>query len=337
MLAGLRAMDTEALRAACSLAELHPPSGASAAQMQELLLDWMARVLGLSSSEPEAVEAAALKWVASRWQIEVPPDEPNASLQARLWGHVSQAVLKNLLPVWKVGACMAALGPPGALPVEVEFLSHTARRMLLSDQAYEAMQVEWSAFCQPVLHHSQLLDQLQPELALLARQPMLVRPTLALTLVVALADSKFELEESRLYQALARSLGLDKMAADDLQERVSRVYWDAVTELSPPRRYRAEDREETCLRAAFRTLEQTGILEALQTEIQSGYLAGLHRTIYQDPDFQRGLKAWNRTPFLWPVGLAAGLCLYLRNRLQAGPQRNLARLIYLCWTRERLG
>lgn len=337
---GLQAMSAEELGLGARLAGLSP--GHDSATRQELLerlLDWVGTATGATTRDPEEIEAAAAGWLARVAGIEPSPDESPQDLEERVWELFSEEAARHLMPIWRVGSCMAALGPPDALADERKLLDRVAARLLPSEKARETMRTEWEAWCaRPARHHSEFLERLAPDLKFLASRPELAEPTLILALVVALADSSFELEESRLYDRIAAALGVDAARASQLKEKVSRSFWDSRERLLPRGPSQgSQSSHEASLRAAHQSLEAAGGLEGLQGEIHSGFLAGLHKGLFQDRDFQRGMKAWRKTPLHWPVGLAVGLSLFLKKRMQAGSERNLLQFLYLVRAREVLG
>jgi hypothetical protein len=336
---GLQAMSEEELGLGARLAGL--PTGSSPATRQELLnqlLDRLGTATGSPTLEPEDLETATANWLARVAGIDPLPEESPQALEARVWEFFSEEAARQLMPIWRVGSSMAALGPPEALADEKKLLDRVAARLLPSEKARETMRTEWEAWCaRPARHHSELLDSLAPDLKYLAARPELTEPTLILVLVVALADSSFELEESRLYDRIASALGVDAARSAQLKEKVSRAFWDAREKLMPrgPSQGGASAHEAS-LRAAHESLEAAGGLEGLQEEINAGFLAGMHKGILQNRDFQRGMKAWRKTPLHWPVGLAVGLSLYLKGRMKASSERNLLQFLYLVRAREVL-
>ncbi len=337
---GLHAMSIEELGQAARLAGLRPPSGP--AGHQELLgqlLDWMGTATACPTRDPEDMERSCALWLAETAGLEPLPDEAPQALEERAWELFTEEATRSLMPIWRVGSCMAALGPPDALVDEKKLLEGVAARLLPSEKARATMRSEWEARCKhPARHHSELLEDLAPDLKVLAARPELAHPTLVLALVVALADSSFELEEARLYDRIAAGLGVDAVQATRIKESVSRAYWDARERLIPRNTDGASAQtHEASLRAAHESLESAGGLEELLGQMNSGFLASLHRGILESRDFQKGMKAWRKTPLHWPVGLAVGISLFLKGRMRAERDRNLLQLLYLLHIREQLG
>ena len=333
----MQAMMADELQVAAQLAGWKPgqtPSDPKAAVAG--LLDWVGRTTGAASGSPEEVERAAVHWLAEVARVAPAPGESVADLEERVWERLSEDATRQLMPVWRVGSCMSALGPPDALATEREFLDRVAARLVPSARARQAMDQEWRAICsRPARHHSEVLERLDPDLKALAERPELVRPTLVLALVVALADSNFEFEESRLYDRIAAALGVEAASAATLKDKVCRAFWDAREKLAPKGAEAAAPlSQQVALRAAHECLERAGGLEDLQEEVRSGFMEGLHHGLFEDRDFQKGMKAWRKTPLHWPVGMAVGLTLYIRGRLRAETDRKLLQFLYLVHLRE---
>lgn len=334
---GMQAMTAGELQVAARLAGWKPertPSDPTAAVQK--LLGWVGNATGAASEEPDEVERAAVHWLAEVARVAPVPGEAVADLEERVWERLSEDATRQLMPVWRVGSCMSALGPPDALPTERELLDRVAARLLPSARARQTMDHEWKAICaHPARHHSEVLERLDPDLKALAERPELIRPTLVLALVVALADSNFEFEESRLYDRIAAALGVEAISAATLKDKVCRAFWDAREKLAPKGvEAAASSSQQVALRAAHECLERAGGLEDLQEEVRSGFMEGLHHGLFEDRDFQKGMKAWRRTPLHWPVGMAAGLTLYIRGRLRADTDRRLMQFLYLVHLRE---
>lgn len=303
------------------------------AALRGRLVRWIAERLGLAgATPPEQVERAALEWLAAQVDLPGQPGEPVDALEHRLWEHITDDAARHLMPVWRVASCMASLGPPAALNEEVQLLDRVAERVFPSGRAREEMRKGWEAYCsRPVMTATSLLETLAPELKQVAGHQELITPTLVLTLVVAMADAKYELEESKLFMLVAKHLGLTEKAAESVQEQVTRAFWDARRELNTE----VLGEHKASLIAAHKTLESSGALKSLLTEVQSGYLEHLHHSLFRDPDFQRGLKAWNRAPYLWPVGFAVGVVLYFRRRLHPEENRGMSALMYHAYARQQ--
>ncbi len=333
-------MSGEELGQAARLAGLKPVGGPAGHQeLLRQLLDWVGAATDCPTREARDLERSCALWLAETAGLEPLPDEAPQALEERAWEVVSEDATRSLMPIWRVGSCMAALGPPDALVDEKKLLELVAARLLPSEKARAAMRQEWEARCQrPARHHSELLEQLAPDLKALAARPELAHPTLVLALVVALADSSFEMEESRLYDRIAAGLGVEPGRAAQIKEGVSRAYWDARERLIPKNAGGASAKtHDASLRAAHESLESAGGLEELLGQMNNGFLSGLHRGILESRDFQKGMKAWRKTPLHWPVGLAVGLSLYLKSRMRAERDRNLLQLLYLAHVREVLG
>lgn len=335
MLQGFQAMSLEDLQVAARVAGIQPE--ASREQLVDRLTAWVGSAVGASTDEPEEVENSALEWLSGVAGTPREAGEGNADFEERLWERLSEDAARHLMATWKVASSMASLGPPDALPDERKLLEKVAARLLPSEKARGTMRTEWEAMCkEPARHHSEVIDRLAPDLKVLAERPELVKPTLVLALVVAMADSNFELEEARLYEKIAAGLGVDQVTSGQLKDAVSRTFWDSKESLSPrnPGSEEMKAAHDVSLRAAHLCLEKLGALNLLEEEARSGFLAGLHRGLLKDRDFQKGVKAWRKTPLHWPIGFAVGVSLYLRNRMRGGSHKSLMQVLYLAYTHQ---
>ncbi len=328
MLEGLNKMDQDELLGAARMVGIDPVrEGLRDKEALRLrLLSWMAARLGVSGAwTAESVERTALEWLAAQTDHPFDSSTPTSELEHGLWSHITEEAARQLLPVWRIASSMASLGPPSALSEEVQLLDRVAERVFPSGKARDEMRRGWEDYCsRSVMLASDLIGGLKDDLKEVAANPELVTPTLVLTLVVAMADAKYEAEESKLFLAVAQALGLEERVAEGVQEKVARTFWDTRRELNTE----VLGEHKASLIAAHKTLEASGALRSLVTEVQSGFLEHLHQSLFKDPDFQRGLKAWNKAPYLWPVGFATGLLLYFRRRLHPAENRGLSALLY---------
>lgn len=335
MLRGLEKMDRDELSGAATMLGINPAREGLGDEeaLRQRLLGWMSQRLGLpGDSSAQQIERSALEWLAGQTDLKPDPAEPSNELEDRLWEHVTEDASKHLIPVWRIASCMASLGPPAALNEEIQLLDKVAERIFPSGKTRDEMRKGWEVFCsRPVMVASGLLEDLKPELEQVARHPELITPTLVLSLVVAMADAKYEMEESKLFMMVAKELGLTEQAAESVQEQVSRAFWDARRELNTE----VLGEHKASLMAAHKTLETSGALKSLLSEVQSGYLEHLHHSLLRDPDFQRGLKAWKRAPYLWPIGFAVGVVMYFRHRLHPEENRGMSALMYHAYARQQ--
>ncbi|MHB2016673.1 MAG: hypothetical protein ACYCW6_06970 [Candidatus Xenobia bacterium] len=336
MLSGLQSMGWEELLNAATVAGIPREEAIGLGTPEKLLeriLRWMAETSGAPGTAPATVEKHVLQWMADRWQV---PYDPPDTLEERVFARLSEETVRHLMPLWKVAACMALLSRPGARDDELAFLERVAMRFVPSDEARQEMRRQWESIT-PVgpADPMSLLEKVQPELQQLKERKELATPLLVVCLIVALADSKLEREESKLYDGLATRLGMSPGEAAALRDKVNTAFWQVRAEIAPPGTERPAEIRRNSLQAAHQTLENTGVMQILEQQIRDGCLAGLHRTMFQDPDFQRGLKAWNRTKLLWPIGFAVGTCLYLKGRFSNPAQNNLAVLAFIAYASQK--
>lgn len=329
MLAGLEGMRWEQLLGAAAVAGIPNDEAVRLGTPEKLrarLVRAMADMVGCRSQHAPEVEEAVIGWLAQRWKV-TPQGESLAVLEDRVFDRISEETARYLMPVWKVAACMALLGVPASRADELDFLEKVSTRLVPSAAARAEMRAQWESLSHlPSVTAATLLDVVRPDLDELAQRRELVMPTLSLCLVVALADSKLEREENQLYEGIAGRLGVKNADAAALRERINSTFWQVRGNIAPPNTEPPDQLRRNSLRAAHMTLEQGGILDSLEQQVRHGCLTGLHQTMFLDPDFQRGLKGWNRAPMLWPVGFAMGTLLYLKSRLHTDAHRNLTLL-----------
>ncbi|MBI3924989.1 MAG: hypothetical protein HY319_05570 [Armatimonadetes bacterium] len=333
MLKGLQTMSRAELDNVSSLAGIRGV-GLSDQELRTRLLEWMADVVKSPGRSPEQVEAAVLLWLRDRLQLQTQGSEEE--LEETLFQRFLEAAARQMVPIWKVAACMAALAPPRARTDELELLDRVASRLLPADAVRSAMRREWdSLFTIPSRDPRVLIGLLQPEIRLLLEQPDMILPTLMLCLIISLADTKFEKTEEDLYLALAGALKVSDDQAGALKDRVGRIFWNARARIAPPTTERPEESRQNSLKAALITVEETALVAALEKDVRDAYIRGLHDVLRDDPDFKRGARGWDGTPLRWPLGLALGLFHFIRRKLPGEDQRKLAYAIHLAYARQK--
>lgn len=338
MIEGLKNMDEVEFRTVAELAELDEKHLGSRDDAIGKVLLWMGDVAGCRSKNHDDIEQAVVEWMARRWSIATEPSDTTGEVEKKLRVKIAEEAGRHLIPFWIVGCAMAAIGPGEALTNKLTLMEKAAAHLVPSQGARAAMRKDWEAFCSRLEGSTSPLEALKPQLDELRKDPSMARPTLVLSLIVALADGRFGLEEEQFFNALAGELGLSVDEAKSLFKAINTIYWRAQHESPPPKPGEKEDPDAEKfrdLKAAERALENSGILEGLGEEVHSGFLRVLHRDLAEDPEFNRGKQSWSKTPF-WPVGYAAGLCMYFRSRLRSEDHANLVRAAYLAILRQHL-
>ena len=345
MIQGLLYMKSEDLAEVSRLAGLSDDAIAAATTREELIdkiLHWMADVVGSSKKDnTEAIERDVIEWTARRWNIEVEANDATSDVEKRLRKAIADESSRHLMPFWEVGCAMAYVGPEDAVAPKLELMETAASRLVPSGAARQRLRTAWEQRRAPDGSWEQVLETLAEDIELVKEDPDMVMSTLVLSLVVAMADGRFGTDEEFFYEALASQLGVTMEDATKLKTRVNNLYWEKQQELLAQRK-RGNDEEDAvsekyrALKAAHLTLETSGILQSLEDEVRSGFLGQLHKTMSEDPDFNQGVKSWRKSSMLWPVGYAAGMCLYFKNRLKKHEHPGLIKAVFLSICRQHL-
>ncbi|MCA9790277.1 MAG: hypothetical protein KC910_00720 [Candidatus Eremiobacteraeota bacterium] len=341
MLTGLRLMQPAELRTLGGLAgledrELHKLATTDA--LVARLMSWMGKVVGCKSHDEEAIERAVIEWMSKRWSLNFAADDDIGAMERNLRVAIAEDSAKHLVPFWEVGCAMAYVGPEDAVTPKLELMEKAASRLVPSQTARQQMRKAWEVR-RSAEDTDALLATLADEIAFIKADGELVQPTLVLSLVVALADGRFGVEEEQFYERLADMLGVSHSVAEQVLKHVNSIYWDKLREVAPKRTDTPTELHETklqALRAAHLTLETSGVMESLEDEVHSGFLGQLHQTMTKDPAFVKGMEGWNKTPLMWPIGYAAGMCLYFKSRFKASDHPNLIRIAYLAICRQHV-
>ncbi|HEY3997367.1 MAG TPA: hypothetical protein VGO93_00785 [Candidatus Xenobia bacterium] len=331
MLAGIEAMRWEQLVPATSMVGI--PAGeatrlGSADRVRARLIQGLAALIGSPADDPVTIEQHVLVWMAAQYGLAEPAPES-------IFAHVWEETARLVMPVWTVAAGMALLGVPACRDGERQALDRVSFRLIPSTRMRRAMSEEWAHLSQSSPTADALLGHLGPQFHLLHQRPELIPSTLALCMVVALADGRLQREETRLFEGVADILRVGTTTATAIREKINHGFWHCRSNIVPPTTEQPDEIRSNSLRAAQLTLEQHGVLPLLEHDIEDGCLTGLHQTLYLDPDFRVGLKGWNRAPLLWPIGLPVGLLLYLRERFAAAEHRYAFLLAFMAWVMEQ--
>lgn len=337
-------MDWTELITVASLADLREKDITACENQGELIeriLKWMGSVVGTKAQEPYQIEREVVAWMAHYWGLEVSKDEDTGQIERRIRVAIAEESGKHLMPFWEVGCAMAYIGPEDAVGPKLELMETAASRLVPSQSARNELRKAWETNRKGEGASWQaVLDALSGHIEKLKKDRDMVEPTLVLSLVVALADGRFGLEEDQFYEQLGRRLEAPHMLVQDLKKRINGLFWEKQLEVSPSARTDDPESRETklaALKAAHLTLETTGVLRTLESEVQSGFLGQLHKNMTKDPAFEKGVESWNKTPLLWPVGYAAGMCLYFKSKLRASDRPDLIKVAYLAICRQHLG
>lgn len=348
MIQGLLYMESDDLVEVSRLAGIEDQKIQAAETREELvsqILNWMADLVGCRKGDDEVIERQVIEWVARKWDIKVRSVDTTAELEKQLRVTIAEESSKHLLPFWEVGCAMAYIGPEEAVTPKLELMQTAAARLVPSGSARQRLREAWESKRKPGGDWQEVLVSLKDDIAKVKADPDMIMSTLVLSLVVAMADGRFGTDEEFFYNSLAEQLGVSELDAANLQKRINGLYWEKTQELLQGARKDKsrtgkeegpQDEKFRALQAAHMTLETSGVLTALEEEVRSGFLGQLHKTMAKDPAFRKGVKSWNKTPLMWPVGYAAGMCLYFKSRLRANEHPNLIKVVFLSLAQQHV-
>ncbi len=346
MIQGLMYMDSDDLVEVSRLAGLDDEKIKAAETREELvkaILNWMADVIGCSKGDDEAIERQVIEWMARKWEIKLKSSDTTPELEKQIRVCIAEESSRHLLPFWEVGCAMAYIGPEEAVTPKLELMQTAAARLVPSGSARQRLRQAWESKRKPGGNWEDVLASLKDDIQKVKADPDMIMSTLVLSLVVAMADGRFGTDEEYFYNSLAEQLGVTELDAANLQKRINGLYWEKTQELLQQVRKdkartgkdeTAQEEKFRALQAAHLTLETSGVLTALEGEVRSGFLGQLHKTMANDPAFRQGVRSWNKTPLMWPVGYAAGMCLYFKSRLRANEHPGLIKAVFLSLARQ---
>jgi hypothetical protein len=313
--------------------------------LDEVLVDWMGRELGVNSESPQEVEHGVLLWLAARLGITGVEALPVDELEAAVRRKVADDSHDFLFPFMELGSAVAYIGPRTVVGPKLEFLESATAGLIPSHSARDRMRKYWHARGEKLLAYEgnieveALVELLQEPLDILRVGSESTRASvLTLGFAVALADGRFEVEEEQFLAALARELNLTTEKADQIAKEVKQAFWKHLAAIGGGTTQERSTAEELALtlRAAQLSLESCGSLASFSDVVERGFVGTLHSSLSGGSRFARKMKKWSKAPLRLPLGFATGMLCYIRDKWNQDDHETLLRLSLAAIYRQHL-
>lgn len=342
MLKGLRGLEESARQAFVEEAHLAIREGQDST---DALIQWMAGTLGVKGQEEQVVEYKALLWLSQKLSIPGAEGLNLDDMEAAVRRKIAEDSHDFLYPFMEVGSAVAYIGPKTVVGPKLELLETTTAGLIPSHSARDKMRRDWLARGARLLELKgqirveDIVDILRVPIDILKHASEATRASvITLSIVVALADGRFETEEERFTSALAEELGLGAEKVSEIHNRVNKAFWAHLTELGGGT-YQPRSTEEELtlnLQAAQMALESCGSLSSFSDVVEQGFVGSLHSSMSSSSRWAGKLKTWARTPVKLQLGFATGMLCYIRERIRSDDNETLLRLLLAAIYRQHL-
>jgi hypothetical protein len=329
MLLGLRMMEDSAKEAFLEELQLKPTG-----DLNQTLVEWMAKTIRAKDKSPEGVEREVLLWVAARMGLKNFESLEVDDLEASVRRKVAEDSHDFLFPFMEVGSAIAYLGPLSVVEPKLELLEASAVGLIPSSSARDRMRQDWKARgaklmeLGDVIRADALLEHLEEPLSILALSSAATKSAiLSFSQAVALSDGRYEAEEESFLRGLAERLGVTFDTLQEISAKVSQWFWAHYRELeghSPKQRNTGEELTIN-MQAAQLTLESVGSLASFSDVVERGFVSSIHSTIG---------KTGKKGSF--SLGFATGMLCYIRDKWRSEEQETLLRLVLAAIYRQHL-
>lgn len=320
MLEGLELMGQAELGELVKLTHAKPRDGMDEDQMRRQIVQWAGKLVGCSSSDPAAIEHAALQWVAHHWGIDTSSLDTNDELERALRIRIADDAAQYLGPVWWISCVLIAAGPADAIGPKVRLLEQAASLVVPSRSARHKLTEQWREKCAEWGLNGLGQPEVRQAIEHLSKAPEKAGQAITLAAVISLADGRLAFEEEKLLREMAQECGITSEAAATLVRRINERYWGHQVEVTPKRAVETPEGDKlAAMQAAQLTLDSAGTLEGLCLEA-CDKVVGMHDETQENAP----KSGWKRV-----LGTVSGLKQFFTNRMRSDEQVNLVRLVYL--------
>ena len=329
MLLGLRMMEDSAKEAFLEELDLKPKDN-----INQTLIEWMAKTVGSDGKSAEAVEWEVLRWLAARIGFKNYEGLDVDDLEASVRRKVAEDSHDFLFPFMEVGSAIAYLGPLSVVEPKLELLEASAVGLIPSSSARDRMRQYWKARgaklveLGDVIRADALLEHLEEPLSILALSSNSTKAAiLSFSQAVALSDGRYETEEELFSKGLAERLGVAYETLQKISAEVTQWFWAHYRELEGHAQKERNTAEELTLnlQAAQLTLESVGSLASFSDVVERGFVSSIHSTIG---------KTGKKGSF--SLGFATGMLCYIRDKWRSEDHEALLRLVLAAIYRQHL-
>ena len=281
----------------------------------DIVSGWLARSVKREGRAQEEVERCVLEWTAHLWKIIVPDGTDTNDLERALRLKIANDALEFLTPGWALCCALIASGKRSNIGLKLDLMEEAAATAVPSSRARAAKREEWERLCSRWADGDSLGD-LAPFLDAIRERPELHNECLSLGLALSLLDGSIGFPTERLYRGICEELDIGRGAADEIQKKVTDLYWKHHNAAQPTKSDEASKGDPVRM-AAERTVYGAGALEALAAEARTELFASL------EPE-EKTKTGWSKF-----VGGLSGMSGFFSNKMKNNSlHATLARVVY---------
>lgn len=312
MFDGLALMDEAELAEITRLIGVEKPP-ASREILHDIVSGWLARAVKKEGKSRPEIERAVLEWTAFAFKIPFESEVDTNDLERAIRRRIAQDAAEYLHPSWTITCALVAVGKGENISRKLTLLEQAASMAVPSQAALHNLRQQWEQMC---ARWSQMdpLEELRPYIADVAGRSELGVECLTLGLALSLLDGSISFPTERLFRQVAEEFGLGRTKSDNLQKRVSDLYWK-YHNAAQPTQQGAGSYHDPIGSAARQTVYEAGALEALATDARVRLFASL------EPEPKK--SGWSRL-----MGSLSGMSPFFSDKMKDGDQATLARVVY---------
>jgi hypothetical protein len=312
MFDGLAMMNEAELTEIARLIGVEKPP-ASRDVLHEIVVTWLARAVKKDGKSRPEIERAVLEWTATAFKLPFDSSLDTNDLERAIRRRIAEDAASYLHPSWTIICALVSVGKSDNIPRKLTLLEQAASMAVPSQTALHALRSEWDRLC---AHWSQQdpMEELRPYISQVAERSELGVECLTLGLALSLLDGGISFPTERLYRQVAEEFGLDRGKSDNLQKRVTNLYWKHHNAAQPTQQSGGGFTDPVGS-AARLTVYEAGALEALATDARVRLFSSL------EPEQKKsGLSRL--------MGSLSGMSPFFSDKMKDGAKATLARVVY---------
>lgn len=265
MFDGLAMMnEAELVEVARLLGVEKPP--ASREVLHEIASVWMTKAVKGEGRPREEVERAILQATAETFKIPVAANLDTNNLEREIRRHFAAESVEYLDSSWTIICALVAVGKADNISRKLTLLEQAAALPVPSRALMRERRVAWERLCARWAG-TDPMPELQPHISNVMNRSERGVECLTLGLALSLLDGSVSFPTERLFRDLADEFGLDRGQADNLQKRVTNLYWKHHNASQPASAQGGL--YDPVVDAARLTVYEAGALEALATDARN--------------------------------------------------------------------
>lgn len=281
--------------------------------LHDIVSGWLARLVKKEGKSRSEVERAVLEWTALSFKIPLDEGIDTNDLERSIRRRIADDAAAYLTPSWTIICGLVSVGKADNITRKLTLLEQAASMAVPSQAALHNLRAEWDRLCAR-WSQTDPMEELRPFVTQVSERSELGVECLTLGLALSLLDGSISFPTERLFRDVAEEFGLDRGKADNLQKRVSNLYWKHHN-AAQPQQGPAGGYADPVGSAARQTVYEAGALEALATDARMRLFSSI------EPEPKK--SGWSRL-----MGSLSGMSGFFSDKMKDEDQATLARVVY---------